>query len=155
MTLSCLQVLCWVSLRGGSEVENTDGKTVIIECKKRPGAQTGTSMWGAPSVQQYKDRLLPLLSPAHKKGAASPISRHQPTSKATFIRIRLNCWNRAQRLSISWADTEAPQSLRPRLLLSHCSGISTLQSPFIRHEMHPARPHSVPWDGGWGREGDV
>lgn len=50
--LSCLQVLCWVSLRGGSEVENFEGKTVITECKKGPGAQIWTSMWGAPSVQQ-------------------------------------------------------------------------------------------------------
>lgn len=52
VTLSCLQVLCWVSLRGGSEVENFEGKTVITECKKGPGAQIWTSMWGAPSGQQ-------------------------------------------------------------------------------------------------------
>lgn len=83
MTLSYLQVLCWVSLRGGSEIENFGGKTVIIECKKGPGAQILTSMWGAPSVQQYKDRHLPLLSPSHKKGAASPIRHHEPMSVAT------------------------------------------------------------------------
>lgn len=83
MTLSYLQVLCWVSLRGGSEIENFGGKTVIIECKKGPGAQILTSMWGAPSVQQYKDRHLPLLSPSHKKGAASPIRHHEPMSMAT------------------------------------------------------------------------
>ena len=29
VTLSCLQVLCWMSLRGGSEVENFEGKAVM------------------------------------------------------------------------------------------------------------------------------
>lgn len=67
----------------------------------------------------------------------------------TFIRIRLNCWNRTQitQLKISRADMEAPEGLRPGSF--HLVALSPLIcSPlWYTPTWTPAHLHSDQWDG--------
>lgn len=91
----------------------------------------------ARPVEQPRDaRHLPLLVPFGRTCAALP-SDSAPHLSRSFIRIRLNHWNRTQTTDamcmLGWM--EAPQCLRPRLLPPCCSAIPSLLPSFVWPKM--------------------